>query len=247
VADQAELNPYQTPGANLERPEAPLGLRTRTARRLLVVYAVTAAISVAFDVFSYVYLGELALGVRLAGIAPELYDGINGVVGVAQFLVFLVTGVVILRWIYRARACVDALEATGMHFTPGWSIGWYFVPIANLWKPFQALNEIWKASSEPRSWSDQPTPELLRWWWGFWILANSLGQAVYRLSLHAKTLEEFQRLSLVSIASSVTDIVLSMTFMAIVARIDNMQRRHFLGSLHASEGHPAAANSNALS
>jgi hypothetical protein len=78
VGDQAELNPYQTPGANLERPEAPLGLRTRTARRLLVVYAVTAAISVASDVFSYVYLGELASGVRLAGIAPELYDGING-------------------------------------------------------------------------------------------------------------------------------------------------------------------------
>jgi len=102
VAGQAELNSYQTPGANLERPEAPLGLRTRTARRLLVVYAVTAAISVASAVFSYVYLGELASGVQLAGIAPELYDGINGVVGIAQFIVFLVTGVVILRWIYRA-------------------------------------------------------------------------------------------------------------------------------------------------
>jgi len=81
---------------------------------------------------------------------------------------------------------------------------------------------------------------------GFWLLANSLGQAVYRLSLHAKTLE-FQRLSLVSIASSVTDIVLSMTFVAIVARIDNMQRRHFLGSLQASEGHLPHANPNTLS
>ena len=121
------------------------------------------------------------------------------------------------------------------------------MPIANLWKPFQALNEIWKATSEPRSWSDQPTPDLLRWWWGFWLLANALGQAVYRLSHHARTLEAFQTFSLVSIASSVTHIVLSRTFMAIVVRIDNMQRGHFLGSLQASDGHPAAANSNALS
>jgi hypothetical protein len=247
VADQAELNPYQTPGANLERPEAPLSLRTRTARRVLVVYAVTAAISVAFEAFSYIYLDELALGVRLAGIAPELYDTIAGVVSIVQFLAFLITGVVILRWIYRARECLDALDAAGMHFSPGWSIGWYFVPIANLWKPFHALNEIWKASNEPRSWSDQPTPDLLRWWWGFWLLANSFGQAVFRLSQHAKTLEQLQTLSLVSIASSVTDIVSSMTLMAIVVRIDNMQRRHFLGPLQASEGHPPAANSNALS
>ena len=192
-----------------------------------MVYAVTALVAVAFEVFSYVYLGELASGVRLAGITPRLYDRITRVVGAAQFLVFLITGVVILRWIYRARECVDALDATGMHLTPGWSIGWYFVPIANLWKPFQALNEIWKPSSEPRSWSAQPTPALLRWWWGFWLLASALGQAVYRLSGYAKTLEEFQTLSLVSIASSVTDILLSITLMAIVVRIDNMQRRHF--------------------
>ena len=75
MGDQAELNPYQTPGANLERPEAPLGLRTRTARRLLVVYAVTAAISVASDVFSYVYLGDNQLTAEVVE-APTWADAI---------------------------------------------------------------------------------------------------------------------------------------------------------------------------
>jgi hypothetical protein len=70
---------------------------------------------------------------------------------------------------------------------------------------------------------------------------------VYRLSHHARTLEAFQTFSLVSIASSVTHIVLSMTFMAIVVRIDNMQRGHFLGSLQANEGHLPHANPNTLS
>ena len=168
--------------------------------------------------------------------------------GVAQFIVFLVTGVVILRWIYRARACVDALEATGMHFTPGWSIGWYFVPIANLWKPFQALNEIWKATSEPRAAELERStdPRLVALVVGLLAPGRRSGP-VYRLSHHARTLEAFQTFSLVSIASSVTHIVLSMTFMAIVVRIDNMQRGHFLGSLQANEGHLPHANPNTLS
>lgn len=27
-------------------------------------------------------------------------------------------------------------------FTPGWSVGWHFVPVAHLWKPFQAMTFI---------------------------------------------------------------------------------------------------------
>ena len=58
-------------------------------------------------------------------------------------------------WQHRAHANLWAFARSGLRFTPGWAVGWWFVPIASLWKPFEAVRELWKASdpgSDPLSW-----------------------------------------------------------------------------------------------
>lgn len=32
--------------------------------------------------------------------------------------------------------------------TPGWAVGFYFIPIALIWKPFQGMSQIWSATFE---------------------------------------------------------------------------------------------------
>ena len=48
------------------------------------------------------------------------------------------------------------------------------IPIANLWKPFQATRELHKASAGGERWWEAPTPALLGWWWAGWIVFNVL-------------------------------------------------------------------------
>ena len=58
-------------------------------------------------------------------------------------------------WQHRAHANLRAFARSGLRFTPGWAVGWWFVPIASLWKPFEAVRELWKASdpdSDAVSW-----------------------------------------------------------------------------------------------
>ena len=98
------------------------------------------------DLESGVYISEAS-----AVAAAEASDARQGLVGTAQVLIYLISGVLILMWIYRANHNARALGAANMDFTPGWSVGWYFIPIANLWKPYQAMKEIWKASASPSS------------------------------------------------------------------------------------------------
>ena len=66
---------------------------------------------------------------------------------------------------------VHALGSPGLRFTPGWAVGWYFVPIANLWKPYQAMKEIWRASKNPGNWQAETTSGFLGWWWFWWIIS----------------------------------------------------------------------------
>ena len=115
--------------------------------------------------------------------AAEANDTRQGLVGLVQFPVIVVSGVLILRWIHRSNWNARALGAKNMQFTPGWSIGWYFVPFANLWKPYQAMKEIWQASINAKDWRSQTVQGILGWWWSLWIVYSISGNASFRLSL----------------------------------------------------------------
>ena len=94
------------------------------------------------------------------------------IVGIAGEVLLVITTIVFGCWIYRANANARSLGASGTRFSPGWSVGWYFVSIANLWKPFQAMREIWKASDNPQHWQSAPDDPILGWWWFGWIVSN---------------------------------------------------------------------------
>ena len=107
--------------------------------------------------------------------APRIGDALLGVaiIGSARLLplLLLTTMVVFLLWMQRANKNVRALGAQGIRCTPGWAVGWWFVPIATLFKPYQAMREIYQASDPgagPASWAGRPAG-LVGAWWAAWL------------------------------------------------------------------------------
>ena len=89
-------------------------------------------------------------------------DGwVSGTAGV-DGLVFVATVVVWCIWQHHTQANAILLSGGGTRFTPGWAVGWWFIPIANLWKPFQSVRELWKAS-HGGAWQTVATWALLGW------------------------------------------------------------------------------------
>lgn len=64
-----------------------------------------------------------------------------------------------------------------MTISPGWSVGWFFVPFANLVKPYEGVKETWRASHQTGGLYEEAESELLPWWWGLWLLTNILSTA----------------------------------------------------------------------
>jgi hypothetical protein len=93
-------------------------------------------------------------------------------------LVALVSSVMLVwRWIWRAHANLFAADIKYLDYTPSWSVGWFFVPIAHLFKPFQAMRELWNASHGARDTFTAPAPALLVTWWAAWIAGNLVDNA----------------------------------------------------------------------
>jgi len=203
---------------------------TRWAKGLLYAGIALSAIGMASSMMEYQLLSAMMSGAFES--EAELTDAATAsdlrqqIIGIVQVVLFLVTSIVVLMWIYRANNNAHALGADSMRFTPGWAVGWYVIPIFNLWKPYQAMTEIWKVSADPRHWQDQPRPSLLPWWWFLWITSNVLGQVILRVSPAAKELDELMNVSLFSIADDAIDIPLNLVLIAIIGRIFQMQMGH---------------------
>ena len=60
----------------------------------------------------------------------------NNKIGALWAGLFVATFLLFLTWVYKSNVNVKALGASNMKYTPGWSVGWFFIPIANISKPY---------------------------------------------------------------------------------------------------------------
>ena len=100
---------------------------------------------------------------------------INIVAGMAvlNILTCLVGAIAGCVFCYRSNANLRSLNVTGLEHTPGWCAGWWFVPIANLFKPFQAVSETYKKSEQLRGIQQGNS---LGFWWGAGLLEPFLAE-----------------------------------------------------------------------
>lgn len=203
---------------------------TKWVRYMLYAQIIVAVVAIGVDYFEYELLSDYQNGAytsqEKAMADGEASDQRQGIVGIAYLIVFVVSGFFILRWIHRANYNARQLGAENMKFTPGWSVGYYFIPILMLWKPYQAMKEIWKASKNPSNWESQETSGILPIWWTLWLISNFLGQAIFRFSMHAEELQELINLNIITQISNTIDIPLALVLLTIVNRIHNMQTSH---------------------
>ncbi|PXA84093.1 hypothetical protein DMC47_41420 [Nostoc sp. 3335mG] len=103
-----------------------------------------------------------------------------GISVVASSILFVVAATLSAIWIYRMTA-VKRVLAHAPSMTPGWAVGWFFIPIANLFKPFDGIREAWQVSSGAEDWAEVPTPALLGVWWALWLGWTILGNVIARI------------------------------------------------------------------
>src|SRR5204863_10134970 len=116
----------------------------------------------------------------------------QAVVSFASFGLRLLTVVVFAIWIVRAQRNVRALGAQYLPVSPGWSVGFFFVPIMNLWKPYVAMRSLSQASQQPIDWSAVRRSSVLPLWWTLWIANSFVGYIASKMSWHAQTIEQLR-------------------------------------------------------
>ncbi len=173
-----------------------------------------------------VKLLQPAMGEEIADEAWSANASRQQLIGMVQFALFLLTAIIFLMWIYRANVNARALGARDMTFKPGWSVGWFFVPILSLYKPFYAVQEIWKASIPgSQAWQSRRAGGVVGAWWTFWILTFAAGRVSGTLSSQAEQINEFLVASWATLAADGVSIPAALLALLVVRGIHGLQER----------------------
>lgn len=178
----------------------------------LVISAASDAVGVLWGIVDIYIFSNID---RLPLVLLETWDRI-ALIGFVQMAIYVITVFLVAKWTYRASANVHA-GGHRLATSPPWAVGWYFIPFANLWKPYQALAEIARVTINR-------APNLpMGLWWGLWLVTSISGNASFRLGLRAVETNEVITASAFGLVSSVTGIGAALALRRIIMGITAAQ------------------------
>lgn len=147
-------------------------------------------------------------------------------------LAVLLACITVLFWIVRASKNAHSFKPN-MKMSPLGAIGWYLVPVAGWFKPFEAMSEIWQVSSTQ---TDRRGDWLLNCWWGAFIVNNVVAAPVAFMGRQdAALVLPFK------VASDAAGLVVTVLLFLLVRRVTAMQLEKRQAWMFEGEPEPRSA------
>jgi hypothetical protein len=155
-------------------------------------------------------------------VISENADLIMGLVALVFLATLIFVAFASLRWIYRLNANSHLLSDE-VRISPRWNVGWFFVPLANLFKPFEGLAQAWQASQAWRNDAPGDLPTVMRWWWGFWLIYTIVSNIAFRLELRSETVGDQFAIEALNLFTSMVAVPLCLTFVSVIRKLTEAQ------------------------
>jgi hypothetical protein len=201
----------------------PLRRQGLYARMALAAMAAVDLLAVFSDLREYFLLERLETDLVTVE-ELEASDQRQLAVAGAQFVVFAFSAAFFIAWLHRAHGNLYAIGAQYPRYSRGTAIWSWFVPILNLWRPKQVINDVWRGSDpdapadQGDTWRAAAPPLLYAVWWFVWVVLNFAYNADFRIYLRAETLDELQFSSLFTAVTDSLSVLGALLALAVVRR-----------------------------
>jgi hypothetical protein len=145
---------------------------------------------------------------------------------VFQGLATAVCAGMFIWWLRRATCNVPALGAAGQQFSPGWAIGWWFIPFANLVQPLRVVNQAWRASDtgairsgDAYAWKSAAVGGIVIAWWLAWVGTSVAGGILNNVYDQAENLDTLENAAMALVAVQAATIVAAVLAAVVVRQL----------------------------
>ncbi|RPK39448.1 hypothetical protein EES37_22170 [Streptomyces sp. ADI91-18] len=230
-------NPYPAPPPPGIMLRSPHGLATALTV-LLSIAGVAALLLTGIRVYLWSLMDGLVKDpLKVKDIALARVDNVTAVADGLQGMLWLATAIVFVMWFHRVRQNGQVFRPDAFTLAPGWAIGAWFVPLANLVMPFTIARQTWTASTQlapDGSFRKVSSAPVTAWWLAF--AGSQLTDSVFGvLYSAADTPEQLRGAAVVGAVSGLLTVAAAVLAVLFVRKLTALQ------SAKAAHGPYAAA------
>jgi hypothetical protein len=188
---------------------------------VLAAFAVAHLLALGSNVLELSFLEQARQGL-VTEADGEANDNRQLLIAGLTLVTYIACAITIGMFLHRANKNARALAGgeIPLEYTPGWTVGWFFVPLLNLWKPYAAVSEMFTVSRPAK-------PSMLGAWWAAWIVMLIVGRISQKLVLGASTIDEFVTSDYVSSAHSLVAVAAAAAALWMVRTLHALQQAHY--------------------
>ncbi|NIK73072.1 hypothetical protein FHS56_000558 [Thermonema lapsum] len=205
----------------------PNGQRAKNAITLIWIVLALEIISLISGYLQYDLLQTVANGGKISMATATANDTREQMIGTIYIIVYVISAVTFIQWFRRAYFNLHQ-KVKNLAYTEGWAAGSWFVPIVNLYRPYQIMKELYQETKELLNKkginvNTNLTTSSLGWWWTLWILNNIIGQFVFRYSIKAKSIDELTTSTIASMIGNIIGILLALITVKVIKDYSNVE------------------------
>jgi hypothetical protein len=208
-------------------------LRTNTDRtkNAIIFICIVTALNMIYLIFNIV---DLDLYKRIAneGIYTmqeiENSDFRNLTFAVVYGIVYIFSAIVFIMWFRRAYYNLKHLGVK-TSYGEGWAAGAWFVPILNLFRPYQIMRELYEISDMYIRSKDENHKAnrliFVGWWWALWVLIGVYDRVVNKVIERIDCAEDYIFGTNMEVVSNILMIPLAICTIKVIKDYRRMEER----------------------
>lgn len=206
---------------------------TKRAKTLITVFWILTGLTAIGILSSYFELELLKSG-QLTGYIDENDANANdlrqGIIGVLQIVIYIVSIIVFLNWFRRAYGNLHKLGLRYLKQNETMAVWSWFIPILFLFRPVQIMNEIWRETQLQIKKCDskyliKSGGLIIGVWWALFIFSNFIGKYVLRTAFKTDTIEEVIEGTQAIMLSDIMEIPEALLVILIVSQFSKIETK----------------------
>ena len=107
----------------------------------------------------------------------EASDTLIIAINAAHLIIVILSMIFFIMWFRRAYFNLHSLSWHSARHSEGWAAGSWFIPILNLFWPYQIMEDIWRGTQNAirEKFGEPQSTDLVGWWWALYLINKFFG------------------------------------------------------------------------
>jgi hypothetical protein len=163
-------------------------------------------------------------GIFITHEAAVAHDTRHAAIVWGQWASFLLCAPLFLLWLHRAYANLKTVRGVDTAFTPGWAVGYWFIPIVNLVRPYQIVKELWTKAHLATTGTSSARVSL---WWAAYLGAGVAARLTASFASTAHGLADSITIAFMNAGSDALRLLAGLLIIALIRDVDALQLSYY--------------------